>query len=180
MLPIRDMLITNKKNRPCLKNNPKYLAVHWTANEGKGANASANARYLNNNDRQASAHYVVDDKEIIRCVPENEVAYSVGAKKYTEWSEKNIGSYPNTKVISVEMCVNSDGSFWKTYSNVCKLCADILKRHSWGINKLIRHFDVTGKNCPAFFVDDAYAMKYFKKKAAAAWKMFLSDVEKFM
>ena len=178
--PIIDMLITNQNNRPFKENNPLYLAVHWTANENKGANAVANAKYFQNTDRQASAHYIVDDKQIVRCIPENEVAYGVGASKYTTWSNKNIGSYPNGKVISIEMCVNSDGNFWNMYSNTAHLCADILKRNNWDIDKLIRHFDVTGKNCPAFFVSDDYAKKYTGKNANEAWSNFKNDVKKLL
>lgn len=180
MAPMIDMLITNKKNRPFKKNTPMFLAVHWTANEGKGADADNNARYFQNTDRGASAHYIIDDNKVVRCVPENEVAYSVGANKYTEWEKKNIGSYPNNKVISVEMCVNSDGKFWSMYSITARFCAAILNRQGWGIDKLIRHYDVTGKNCPAFFVDNKYAQKYFKKDALVAWNNFKKDVAKFL
>lgn len=179
-VPIIDMLITNKTCRPFMANNPKYLAVHWTASEGPGADADAIARYFQRGERAASTHYAVDSEKIILCIPENEVAYSVGAAKYTDWALRNIGYSPNGKVISIEMCVNADGSFWRMYSNTAHLCAEILKRHGWGVDKLIRHFDVTGKICPAFFVGDLMARKYTGKCAADAWAGFKKDVERLM
>lgn len=179
-VPMIDMLITKTINRPRKANTPRYLAVHWTANEGKGSDADNNARYFQRGERAASAHYCVDDHQIVRCIPENEVAYSVGANRYTSWAQQHIGYNPNSKVISVEMCVNSDGKFWQMYSNTAHLCADILKRHGWGVDKLIRHYDVTGKVCPAFFVGDLMARKYTGRAAADAWAMFKRDVERLM
>jgi len=179
-VPIIDMLLTKKINRPFKANTPKYLAVHWTANEGIGSDADNNARYFQRGDRAASAHYCVDDHQIVRCIPENEVAYSVGALKYTEWAKKYIGAYPNNKVISIEMCVNADGKFWRMYSNTAHLCADILKRHGWSIDKLIRHYDVTGKVCPAFFVSDIAAKKFMCGTAHETWAAFRNDVARLM
>lgn len=179
-VPVINMLITNKVARPFRANTPKYLAVHWTGNTGEGADADNNARYFQKGERAASAHYVVDDHQIVRCIPEGEVAYSVGARSYTAWAVSHIGGTPNNKVISVEMCVNSDGQFWKMYSNTAYLCADILLRHGWGVDRLIRHNDVTGKVCPAFFVGDMMARKYTGRPAGAAWSGFRSDVERVM
>jgi len=180
-VPVIDMLITNKTSRPFRKNTPTYLAVHWTANEGPGSDADNNARYFQNSGRAASAHYCVDDHQIVRCVPEDEVAYSVGATRYTAFKAQHIGGdNPNNHVISVEMCVNSDGKFWSMYSNTAHLCADILKRHGWGIDKLIRHYDVTGKVCPAFFVTDIAAKKFMCGTAHETWAAFRNDVARLM
>ena len=179
-VPVKDMLLTNKVVRPGKKIIPTHLVVHWTANEGKGANAVANAKYFAKATRAASAHYIVDDKVIIRCIPEDEMAYHVGAKAYTAWSKANLGLSPNSKTIGIEICVNSDGLFWQTYSNTCRLCADIMKRHGWKIDRLIRHYDVTGKNCPAFLMDDVKANKYMGRSASEAWEMFRRDVNKFL
>lgn len=179
-VPIREMPLTNKAVRPGKKITPTHLVVHWTANEGKGANAEANARYFARATRAASAHYIVDDHEVIRCIPDDEMAYHVGAKQYTQWARATLGASPNAKTIGIEICVNSDGSFWQTYSNACRLCAEIMRRHGWKIDRLIRHYDVTGKNCPAFLMDDKYAMKYMGRSAAEAWAMFRRDVSKFL
>lgn len=167
------------KGRPGQKNIPKGLVIHWTANLGKGANARANRNYFNSG-VPASAHYVVDDKEIIQCIPENEIAYHVGAKNYKSAAVKILGPYPNKTTIGIEWCVNEGNDFWKTYHNVAYLARDILKRYGWTTNNLWRHFDITGKDCPRFFVDDALAKKYTGKDAETAWHEFKGNVERIM
>ena len=87
MLNIQEMLLTNH-NRPKKKlQKLKGVAIHYTANYSKGANAIANRNYFNTTNRAASSHYIVDDKAMIRCVPDDEVAYHVGANKYTSIGE---------------------------------------------------------------------------------------------
>lgn len=179
-MQIKDMLLTNKTARPGIKITPKGLVIHWTANEGKGANAAANRNYFNNPTTEASAHYCVDDKQIVRCLPENEMGYHVGAKTYKPDALKQLSSYPNNCTIGIEMCVNSDGDFKAMYQNTLELAADILKRYGWGVDHLCRHFDITGKNCPAYFVSDDYARKYTGLVAAQAWAKFKADVQKLL
>ena len=121
---------------------------------------------------------MVDDKEIIRCIPGDEVAYAVGAKKYMAWSLKNIGSSPNSHSISIEMCVNADGDFWKMYSNTARLVAELMYHMQTDANHIIRHYDVTGKICPAFFVDNKKAQQYIGKDAATAWAEFKGNCDR--
>ncbi|WP_425622476.1 N-acetylmuramoyl-L-alanine amidase [Brevibacillus borstelensis] len=176
-MQITDMLLTNKNARPGTKIIPRGLVIHWTANEGKGANAVANRNYFNKPTTEASAHYIVDDRQIVRCLPENEMGYHVGAKSYKPDAIKQLSSYPNNCTIGIEMCVNADGSFAKTYQQTIQLAADILKRYGWGVDRLWRHYDITGKNCPAFFVSDDKAKQYTGQTAAQAWSKFKVDVE---
>jgi N-acetyl-anhydromuramyl-L-alanine amidase AmpD len=177
-MQITDMLLTNKNARPGTKITPRGLVIHWTANEGKGANAVANRNYFNKPTTEASAHYIVDDKQIVRCLPENEMAYHVGAKQYKREAVAKLSSYPNNCTIGIEMCVNADGNFQETYRRTVELAADILKRYGWGVDRLWRHFDITGKNCPAYFVSDDFARKYTGLTAAQAWAKFKEDVQK--
>lgn len=174
------MLITNKTARPGTKITSKGLVIHWTANVSKGANAIANRNYFNNPTTEASAHYIVDDMQIVRCLPENEMGYHVGAKSYKPEALQQLSSYPNNCTIGIEMCVNADGHFQAMYQNTLKLAADILKRYGWGIHNLWRHYDITGKNCPAFFVSDPYAATYFGQPANGAWEKFKSDVHNLL
>jgi N-acetylmuramoyl-L-alanine amidase len=179
-MQIVDMLLTNKNARPGTKITPRGLVIHWTANERKGANAVANRNYFNNPTTEASAHYIVDDKQIVRCLPENEMAYHVGAKQYKPEAVAKLSSYPNNCTIGIEMCVNKDGNFQETYRRTVELAADILKRYGWGVDRLWRHFDITGKNCPAYFVSDDFARKYTGLTAAQAWAKFKDDVHKLL
>ncbi|MFE1630400.1 N-acetylmuramoyl-L-alanine amidase [Brevibacillus reuszeri] len=179
-MQIREMLLTNKTARPGTKITPKGVVIHWTANERKGADAAANRSYFNNPTTEASAHYIVDDKQIVQCLPENEMGYHVGAKSYKPDALKQLSSYPNNCTIGIEMCVNQDGDFKAMYQRTLELTADILKRYGWDVDHLWRHFDITGKNCPAYFVSDDYARRFTGLTAAQAWAKFKDDVQKLL
>lgn len=179
-MQIIDMLITNKTARPGTRISPKGLVIHWTANEGKGADAVANRNYFNKPTTEASAHYCVDDKQIVRCLPENEMGYHVGARTYKPNAIKRLSPYPNNCTIGIEMCVNADGDFKKMYQNTLDLSVNIMKRYGWGVDRLWRHFDITGKNCPAYFVTDSFAKRFFGLSAEQAWAKFKEDVQKLL
>ncbi|MFE1628923.1 N-acetylmuramoyl-L-alanine amidase [Brevibacillus reuszeri] len=179
-MQITEMLLTNPRSRPRTKITPKGVVIHWTANERRGADALANRNYFNNPTTEASAHYIVDDTKIIRCLPENEMGYHVGAKVYKPMALAKLSTYPNNCTIGIEMCVNEDGSFPVMYQRTVELTASILKRYGWGVEQLWRHYDITGKNCPAFFVGDDYARKYTGARAAEAWERFQQDVHRLL
>lgn len=170
-------LITNRKVRPALRNPQAYtithlrfIAIHWTANTDKGANAAAHRRYLQGlKSRFASAHYFVDDSSIIQTIPDNEVAYHVGDTSnggYTDLGKTLAKGFPtpNYTGIGVEMCVNQDGDFSKTYSNTVRLTATLLLKHEMSIDDVHRHFDITHKHCPVPFLSNT------------EWNNFRNDV----
>lgn len=162
---VREMLLTNH-NRPGKKIiKLKGIVIHWTANTRKGANAVANRNYFNNTKNSVSAHYIVDDKNIIRCIPDDEIAYHVGAKKYAAAGLKiKEGNYsPNYFLIGIEMCVNSDGDWNTTYQNTIELAAYLLKKYNLNTDNMYRHYDITGKNCPKMMLDQRN-WKAFKDK----------------
>lgn len=165
MLNIKEMLLTSTVTRPKKLISPRAVVIHWTANTAKGANAEANRNYFNTTDRAASAHYIVDDHEIVQCIPENEMAYHVGAKTYKQEAVQRLGKYPNNCTIGIEICVNEDGDWDKTYQRTVELVVDILLRHGLFTNNLWRHYDITGKDCPKPLLDPD------------KWKQFLVDVQ---
>ena len=72
---------TNKKQYSSQRRNLdsiKWIVIHYTGNYSKGANAEAHYRYLNNATRYGSAHFYVDDKEIIQTIGDSYTAWSVG------------------------------------------------------------------------------------------------------
>jgi len=171
-------LTVGKGGRPGRKIAPKGLVIHWTANRSPGANARRNRDYFENHpEKKVAAHYIVDDTEVVQCVPEDEMAYHVGGKSYTENALRLLGPYPNSTTIGIEMCVNSDGDFVKTYRRTVELAADVLRRHGWGPGDLWRHYDITGKDCPRYFVEDNTAREFGFKDAAYAWQGFIADVK---
>lgn len=191
MFPIQERLLTvNSWSRPGTKLKAvKGIIIHWTANESKYANAEANRRFFEN--RKAgktgfgSTQYIVDDKEILRCVPDNELCYQVGATTYKPSAIAKYGYYPNDSVIGIEMCVNSDADFKIVYEQTVKLTAYLMKKYKLGINTVDRHFDIMGKNCPAYFTSNHYgvtnnnfAVKYgLGPSADKAWDEFKDAVQ---
>lgn len=193
-------------NRPgTLINKVTGVVVHWTANENTGADALANRNYFNRKFiirkemvdgklkdvpyeadgkkkfTYASAHANVDDKCLVECLPwskgKAEMGYHVGATSYKAGITNKLGTtYPNNRTIGLEICVNKDGDFKKAYANAIKVTASMLKEHGLGINDLYRHFDITGKMCPGFHVDNSYAKKYLGTTADAAWQAFKAAV----
>lgn len=147
----------------------KYIVIHYTGNDGD--TAASNAKYYHNNTVEASAHYFVDDTEVWRSVPDLTVAWSVGGKKYTSAAQTGGGTMygviTNTNSISVELCDTvKDGAYWaseRTLANAVALCVELMAKYDIPLDNIYRHFDVTGKLCPAYYVDaDAWAG--FKKR----------------
>lgn len=147
----------------------RYIVLHYTANDGDSAKANAN--YFANNVVKASAHYFVDDNEVYLSVPELSVAWSVGGKKYANCRSTGGGRYygkcTNANSISVEMCdTRKNGRLMATeatQANAAALVRDLMRRYGITMDRVIRHFDVTGKRCPAYFVD-AQAWEGWKRR----------------
>lgn len=178
MQVLKQMLLTpGRGGRPSREIVPKAVVIHWTANTGAGADAVANRNYFEGHpENKVSAHYIVDDHQVVQCLPEDEMGYHVGAYHYQPRALELLSSYPNNCTIGIETCVNRDGNFTQTYQNLIILTADILHRHGWDVDRLWRHYDITGKDCPRFFVADEAAQAYGFEGAAAGWERFKRDV----
>ena len=127
--------------------NVAFVAMHYTGNSKDTARANAN--YFTGAGRNASAHLFVDDTEIRQSVALKDTAWSVGAKSYRHASCRNANS------ISIEMCCTA-GNYKisdKTKENAAHVCAYVCKLlgiTAAGVDTyVLRHYDVTGKNCPA-------------------------------
>lgn len=146
-----------------------YLVVHYTGNDGD--TAAANAEYYRDNVVKASAHYFVDDTAVYRSVPELRTAWAVGGKKWADCAVTGGGTMygvvTNANSISVELCdTRRDGVYGaseETLRNAAELCREIMARYGISIERVVRHFDVTGKHCPAYMMDSA-AWKAFKNR----------------
>lgn len=152
------------------------LIVHYTSDPG--ATAKNIRRYFNDLKDQepekedkifASAHYVVDETEIIQMIPDDERAYHVGANEYTPYA-LTISSYPNARMLGFEVChpTKSGEFFHSTYNRLINLLATKCKEY--GLNPLTdinRHFDITEKICPKYYVDNT-----------DQWEELLHDVKR--
>lgn len=174
-------LLSHPKTRPALRPGNAYnirevrgIVVHWTANTRPGADAAAHRSYFNQGLRSASAHYVVDSRTVLQCIPDTEVAFHCGdrpEKKYREAGLIMIAKSkltPNYFTIGVEMCVNSDGHWPTTYDYTVNLCASLLLRHNLTVRHLFRHFDITGKACPRPLLQEAL-WQAFKQHVSEAY-----------
>ena len=129
------------------KREIKYIVVHYTGN--KGDKAKSNTNYFKDVNRNASAHYFVDDDSIWQCVEDRHVAWHCGAKTYRHPKCRNVNS------IGVELCNGIPDFSDKTVNNGVWLIKELMQRYNVPIENVIRHYDVTGKLCPASLVDES-------------------------
>lgn len=138
----------------------EYLVFHYTGNDGDSD--ANNAAYYAREVVKTSAHYFVDDDSITQSVPDLSVAWAIGGEKYKSCAETGGGTLHgkarNYNSISIEMCDTvRDGTYnvtEATLQNAIDLGQMLMKRYSIPVERVIRHFDVTGKLCPAYFVDN--------------------------
>lgn len=140
-----DILEENTKRRPGTKRLIKYIVIHETGNTDKGANAKMHSTFIkNNSELYTSWHYTVDDKEIYHHLPDNEIAYHAG---------DGTGE-GNTNGIGIELCINKDGDFEKTFNNAAKLVAYLLKEYKLNMKDIKVHKDFNNKDCPHNILKD--------------------------
>ena len=142
-------------------NTIKYIIIHYTANDGD--TALSNAKYFARGNRGASAHYFVDSNNIVQSVEDNYVAWSVGGSKYSDCSKtvggKFYGICNNSNSINIELCDDiKNGNIYPTeaaISNAIDLVRSLMEKYNISSNNVIRHFDVNGKRCPAYWCGDS-------------------------
>ena len=148
----------------------EYFVIHYTSNDGD--TDENNGKYFANNVVKASAHYFIDDDSITQSVPDDYVAYAVGGKKYANCGAtgggKFYGKCTNANSLSFEICDDvKDGVVSPsdaTFDNVVAFVKLKMKEYNIPIERVIRHFDVTGKSCPAYFCGS--------KEKDAKWEAF--------
>lgn len=147
------------------------VVVHYVgANFQKPENTVAYFESLKNGKNQiyASAHYVIGtDGNGINCIPDTEVAYHCGAREYKKGIVERLSAYPNYTTIGIEMCHTDKGFTEETLETSAKLVAQIISENGLDVSDVYRHYDITGKICPKFFVDDE-----------SQWKAFLERVKR--
>lgn len=153
------LLTPNEYSRPQIPiEKINYIAIHYTANPG--ATAQANRNYFENlahtQETKVSSHFVVGlDGEVIQCIPTSEMSYATNSR--------------NVDSVSIECChMDETGAFeTATYQSVVKLTAWLCTRFGLTEENVIRHYDVTGKSCPKYYVDHPDAWAQMKADIAA-------------
>ena len=150
----------------------EYIVVHYTANTGD--TAQNNLDYFARTKTGTSAHYFVDENEVCQSVQDTDVAWHCGSKNPRHPYCRNANS------IGVEMC-NSVGSVPEA---VRDRTADFVrqKMKEYGIDSshVLRHYDVTGKRCPAPWVDNPAEWMEFKKMLEGDDDMSYEQFEQYM
>lgn len=161
--------LADKSNYGGIRNvkNIKYIVIHYTANDGDTDEANANY-FARNKNLKASAHYFVDDDSYTLSVPDNYIAYSVGGAKWNNAGGRLYGIATNSNSLSIELCdTTRDGvikASHRTIENALKLVGMKMAEYNIPIERVIRHYDVNGKTCPAFWVDNELWEREFLSK----------------
>ena len=154
------LLDINEYSRPGIESDSiTGIVIHYTANPG--STAQQNRNYFNglkdSHETSVSSHFVVGlEGEIIQCVPTWEIAYASNER--------------NHDTVSIECChPDETGKFNdETYKSVVQLTAFLCEKYGLTQENVIRHYDVTGKICPKYFVEHEDAWQTFKEDVEAA------------
>lgn len=154
-----ELLTPNEYSRPQIPiSSVQYIAIHYTANPG--ATAMANRDYFENlastQETKVSSHFVVGlEGEVVQCIPTSEMSYATNSR--------------NVDTLSIECChADETGKFNdSTYDSVVKLTAWLCTRFGLTSENVIRHYDVTGKDCPKYYVENPDAWTQMKGDIAA-------------
>ena len=117
---------------------PTRIVVHNTAND---ASAVQEITYMNNNNNKVSFHFAIDDKEVVQGLPLNVIGWHAGD------GAKGKG---NREGIAIEICYSKSGGskFIAAEKLAAKFIAQLLFEHNWGMEKVTKHQDYSGKYCP--------------------------------
>ncbi|WP_071131381.1 N-acetylmuramoyl-L-alanine amidase [Enterococcus timonensis] len=165
MLPIQKRISAYNFNN---SNSVKYIVVH---DVGAQSTAKNNVDYFFGGNRNASAHYFVDDSSIWQSVEESHGAWHCG---------DGHGKYgiTNSNSIGIEMCLPSGAVTEKTEANTLELVKHLQSKYGVDNAHVVRHYDASRKNCPAQFNLDGKWTRWnaFKAKLAGTPSKPAADV----
>lgn len=146
-IKVRKMLVSSAKTSiKCpYSMNAKYITFHNTANDAPAENEIT---YMRNNNATVSYHFAVDDKEVIQGIETNRNAWHCGdGDGVTSGNRTSIG---------VEVCYSKSGGerYKKAEALAIKFIAQLLKERGWGVDRVKKHEDWSGKHCPHRVLDE--------------------------
>lgn len=168
---IKDRLLTPGKEhgRTGQLLQPKGIVVHYVGNPGSSAESNRNWFENGAGGAYTSAHYIIGlTGEILRLIPENERAQHAGksyASMYDAMAKSNNGTY-----IGIECCHPDAGGQFneKTTEALVEICTEICRQYAFNpASDVKRHFDVTGKMCPLYYINNASAWTHLVNDVAA-------------
>ena len=149
------LLTVNNYSRPGYSiEKVNGIVIHYTANPGSGAIQNRNyfEGLKDSHKTKASSHFIIGlDGEIVQCIP--------------TWEEAYASNNRNLDTVSIECChPDQSGKFTKeTYNSMVNLTAWLCEKFDLKETDVIRHYDITGKNCPKYFVENERAWEQFRK-----------------
>ena len=151
--------LLTKVNKTDGRNGKKimFIVIHYVGSTGT---AHDNVRYFENVLRNASAHYFVSQNgEIWQCVEDKDTAWHCGDYFYGGKGGTHYGKCTNFNSIGIEMCVDKVDGEWvyneETIEATSQLVQSLMKKYNVHEQRVIRHFDVSGKECPALYIEDS-------------------------
>lgn len=146
--------ISEFNHKPSSVSRIKYIVIHYCGSLGS---AKQQVEYFAAGNRNASAHYFVDfNGDVYQSVEDKNIAWHCGAKKYRHPVCRNANS------LGIEMCCKTLGSPQKadehwyfedaTVKAATELTKELMKKYNVPASNVLRHYDVTGKCCPAPYV----------------------------
>lgn len=152
------LLTVNEYSRPgVVLEEVNGIVVHYTANPG--TSAMANRNYFeglkDSHAAKVSSHFIIGiEGEVVQCIPCAEWAYASNER--------------NGDTISIECCIpDESGAFTeRTYDSLVELVSWLCFRYGLTEEDLLRHYDVTGKSCPKYFVEQPDAWDAFREDVA--------------
>lgn len=147
------LLPINPYSRPGDKlEGVKGVVIHYTGNPGTTAeqNRSYFASLADTHETHASSNFIIGlEGKILECVPLDEVAYAS--------SQRNIDT------LSIEVCHPDEGGEFSetTYASLTKLVQWLTDTYHLSRDQILRHYDVTGKECPRYYVRNPDAWERF-------------------
>ena len=178
-----NLLSINEFSRPGKKLSEVLgIVMHWTANPN--VSAENNRLYFDSRKNgklgYGSAHYIIGlSGEVIRCIPDQEVAYHVGSsqidpasgKIYTDLARERFGAYastnnsPNNCTIGIELCpIDWEGNFNPaTIEAAIDLCATLCRAFRLKARDVVTHHEVVGwKDCPRLWTNHPEYLENFR------------------
>ena len=160
----QDYLTVNEWSRPGTElEQIDGVVIHYVGNPGTTAHANRNYFESLSSGQEgtyASSHFIVGlEGEVIQCVPLTEVAYASNTR--------------NGDTVSIEVChPDETGEFSPvTYDRAVELTAWLCVQFKLDPETgVIRHYDVTGKECPRYYVEHPEAWDAFRADVSAAIK----------
>lgn len=142
--------------RPGERRTIKYVVIHETGNTAEGSDAAGHSAYLlSGKSGDTSWHYTVDDHQIYHHIPDDEIAWHAGDRRTRDGG--------NLCGIGVELCVNADGDFEKTFDNAARLTAYLLDTYGLQLGDVKQHADFMDKNCPQTIRDNNRWPEFLEK-----------------